>query len=729
MLTQKINRDTQPAHRPSADVIVCVHNSLLDVRLCLQSLAGTDWPEFRIIGVDDGSDEETKSFLNEFFSESPTDLLIPLDTGGSYTKAANAGLRASTADYAVLLNSDTIVSKCWLERIIACGERAPDIGIVGPLSNAASWQSVPRVKNDEADYAINALPEGMDVDQMADLCKELSSGVFPRVPLLNGFCFAIKRAVIDAVGYLDEASFPTGYGEEDDFCFRAVDAGFMGSIATHAYVFHSKSKSFSHERRIELSRLGGQALRRKYTASRIGNAVATMRHQPELARIREALQHSAGNIETASVPPATPPEPTDREPSGQVATGTNLKSTDRRVGRAAPNPLVVGYDASLDALARNREIVEAFRANPQLDLKRALWLMPAFDHVYRGGVYTILRVADSFSRRFGTLNVLALHKGTQNQVLRLQGVIQKAFPNLKFELVAIADTNAVEDLPATDAGFCTLWTCAYLLLHYKKCRAKFYFLQDFEPAFYAAGSVYGVIEQTYRFGFNGIANTPGIGEVYRQYNPWVDYFIPGVDRTVFNPSPFSQASTPLRIVFYGRPNKDRNAFQLGTEALRLVKQELGAGVEILSAGSEFSTTDFGLEHVMINRGLIPTIDEVASLYRACDVGLVFMYTPHPSYQPLEYMASGCVTVTNFNRHTGWLLKNGINAVLTESTVTCVAERILEALRDTDLRKRVIAGGLETVSTMDWEDALDRIANCVRHPAPRHDPFVTPHANA
>ena len=68
-------------------------------------------------------------------------------------------MRASTGEYVVLLNSDTIVTEGWLDRIVACGEEDDRIGVLGPLSNAASHQSVPELR-EAGKWATNALPTG-----------------------------------------------------------------------------------------------------------------------------------------------------------------------------------------------------------------------------------------------------------------------------------------------------------------------------------------------------------------------------------------------------------------------------------------------------------------------------------------------------------------------------------------------------------------------------------------
>src|SRR5690606_23685840 len=113
-----------------------------------------------------------------------------------YCRAANLGLRASTGAYVVLLNSDTIVSPDWLDRIVACGESDEQIGIIGPLSNAATHQSVPDVERNGG-WAVNELPSWLSPESLGRLLRGRPSNSHPRVPFVNGFCYTIKREVLE----------------------------------------------------------------------------------------------------------------------------------------------------------------------------------------------------------------------------------------------------------------------------------------------------------------------------------------------------------------------------------------------------------------------------------------------------------------------------------------------------------------------------------------------------
>jgi GT2 family glycosyltransferase/glycosyltransferase involved in cell wall biosynthesis len=273
------------------DIVVPVYNALADVKVCLASLREKrDGFAVRVIVVNDGSDAETTAWLREYCPCDPVFTLIEHPHNKGYTQAVNTGLRASDAPYVITQNSDTIATSGWLRGLVRCINSAPEIGIAGPLSNAASWQNVPSLYDETGAFAVNDIPGGRSPDEMALLVARASSRAYPRLPFVNGFCFMIKRAVIDAIGYMDEANFPVGYGEENDFCIRAADAGFKLAIADDTYVFHAKSKSFGHSRRKELSKQGSETLKRKHGKEKFAALVERVKQTEPLDRVRAALQ-------------------------------------------------------------------------------------------------------------------------------------------------------------------------------------------------------------------------------------------------------------------------------------------------------------------------------------------------------------------------------------------------------------------------------------------------------
>ncbi|WP_195904263.1 glycosyltransferase [Microvirga lotononidis] len=270
------------------DIIVCVHNALEDVRLCLESAWASLLPNHRIIIVNDQSDEATTAYLRDFAANRAQVTLLENDENLGYTRSANRGLAAGNAAFRILLNSDTIVSPNWALKLLDAASQSDRIGIVGPLSNAAGAQSIPEIKAKGKNTAINLLPPGVRPSDLDLACEAWSNAdLMPRVPLVHGFCFGIKKEVIETIGFFDEENFKLFYGEENDYCFRALEAGFELAIATSTFVYHRKSRSIDEEKRVVHMAEAWKRLRELYGADKILAAYRQVEEHPLLDRIRE----------------------------------------------------------------------------------------------------------------------------------------------------------------------------------------------------------------------------------------------------------------------------------------------------------------------------------------------------------------------------------------------------------------------------------------------------------
>jgi len=272
------------ADAPAVGVVVCVHDAPDDARRCLDALARHGRAPWSLVVVDDGSGAQTRALLDTHPAMANA-TLIRHEAALGYTRAANVGLRAAQGAIVVLLNSDTVVTAGWLDALARAFDADPRCAVVGPLSNTASWQSVPLL-SEGGDWASNPLPEGVTVDEAGRMVAARRA-VHPALPFINGFCFAIRREALDAVGPLDEANFPQGYGEENDWCVRARIAGWTLRVADDCYVWHAQSKSFSHERRLRLAEQAGLAIAAKYDARvMVEEPAAFCRHSLALHGVR-----------------------------------------------------------------------------------------------------------------------------------------------------------------------------------------------------------------------------------------------------------------------------------------------------------------------------------------------------------------------------------------------------------------------------------------------------------
>lgn len=385
-----------------------------------------------------------------------------------------------------------------------------------------------------------------------------------------------------------------------------------------------------------------------------------------------------------------------------------------------------GYTRDALALAQIIDLDPASLALPQQHPERVTkepsericaWYLPYFDNPFYGGVMTILRLAESLKRTSGIKQrFLICGQADADEMLKSLG---KAFPGLSDSEVIILDSGEkIRDIPPSDYSVATLWTTAYVLVGVQNTGLKFYMMQDFEPAFYPAGSTYAQAEFTYSFGFLGICNTQTLKEIYeQQYGGSAVLLQPSVDTTVFYPDARARdENAPIkRLFYYARPGTPRNAFELAAAALRKVKARMGERVQIICAGTGWDPAEFDLTDVVESVGLLP-YSETGDLYRGCHVGFVMMMTKHPSYLPFEFMACGTTVVTNHNEANTWLLRDGVNCLLSPPTANCLAETLIYALEN----HNELQGVRETAAHQikfhsDWDDSLARVAAFMEAP--------------
>jgi GT2 family glycosyltransferase len=266
-----------------------VFNASIHVEELIPSLIRHTSSPFEILLFDDGSDEfgqERSRRLQEF---DPRVRYHRNDKNIGYTRNINIALQSTVADFVILINSDTIVTANWLKKMYSALVSDDKIAAVGPVSNAASWQSVPRTKASNGEWMVNAFPSEIKPDDIARLVERHSLAMWPEFPLLNGFCTLFRREALEQAGYFDDQSFPEGYGEENDLCLRLASLGWSMKVCDDAYVHHKKSQSFGHERRKELSKKGNLVMRSKHPEADIVAMEERMRTSYPLNELRSRL--------------------------------------------------------------------------------------------------------------------------------------------------------------------------------------------------------------------------------------------------------------------------------------------------------------------------------------------------------------------------------------------------------------------------------------------------------
>jgi GT2 family glycosyltransferase len=266
-----------PVYRGHAETLCAIH-SVLSAKVA---------QEFRLLIIDDASPEPALSAdLTRLEARGLVARLTnPANLG--FTATANRGLAAGPGRDTVLLNADCVVHDGWLDRLRAHAYAAGDVGTVTPLSNAATILSYPiRLRDNHSSLELSRAELAALAGRLAPRAVEIPTGV--------GFCLYVRRDCVEAVGPFDEAAFPRGYGEENDFCLRAAARGWRSLAASDTFVGHLGSVSFGEERAgLLLQGMAAMEARHPGYRARIGafnraDPLSSVRAELDVARIARA---------------------------------------------------------------------------------------------------------------------------------------------------------------------------------------------------------------------------------------------------------------------------------------------------------------------------------------------------------------------------------------------------------------------------------------------------------
>lgn len=241
----------------TVDIIIPIYNAYEDLQLCIDSIKKyTDLSVHTLILVNDKSpDQRIKPYLDQL-ADSNIQVIHNEENKG-FSANINIGMSRSDHDV-ILLNSDTIVTPNWVEKMLDCAYSDSRIGTVTPLSNNATLCSIPNFCEE------NEIPEGMELNDMAQIVEKASTKEYPIIPTAHGFCMLIKREVIEDIGDFDAKTFERGYGEENDFCYRAIQAGYSHVMCDTTFIYHKGTSSFVSDEKMRYIQQHEKILEQRY---------------------------------------------------------------------------------------------------------------------------------------------------------------------------------------------------------------------------------------------------------------------------------------------------------------------------------------------------------------------------------------------------------------------------------------------------------------------------------
>jgi len=253
---------SKPSLPAGVDVIVPVFNGMAYLPELFDRLAETLPVECRLIVIEDASTDATVLPLLEATGDRPEFrgrwTLITHAVNRGFIGSVNEAMAMSDRHVA-LLNTDTRPPDGWVERLMTPIFDDPTIASTTPFSTSAELCSFPRICRD------NPLPGNATVDVVdATFARFNPQRRHIDLPTGVGFCMGLSRAFLDQVGEFDEETFGRGYGEENDWCQRALVKGGRSVLVHNLFVEHAHGASFPNSEKDQLLKTNLQKLRRKH---------------------------------------------------------------------------------------------------------------------------------------------------------------------------------------------------------------------------------------------------------------------------------------------------------------------------------------------------------------------------------------------------------------------------------------------------------------------------------
>ncbi|PSR34351.1 MAG: hypothetical protein C7B46_05380, partial [Sulfobacillus benefaciens] len=207
-----------------------------------------------LLVINDGSTEaRLAENIRTVMENHPQGTFLDRSENWGFIRTVNQGFAHIPRHHdVVLLNSDVIVTPDWIPKLCLAAYSQPQVATATPVSNNAAIYSL------EVDQSLLML------GNRALEHREGPPRHYPVIPTGVGFCLYIRHEARALLGGFDEI-YGAGYGEETDFCLRAVQAGFVNVLDDRTVIFHHGRLSMGNRADFGWSnRSSEEALERRY---------------------------------------------------------------------------------------------------------------------------------------------------------------------------------------------------------------------------------------------------------------------------------------------------------------------------------------------------------------------------------------------------------------------------------------------------------------------------------
>jgi GT2 family glycosyltransferase len=235
-------------------VLVPCCGQLEYTQLCVQSLLRHTSTPFELVFLDIAALDGTAEYLAGVRDAARVAIqLVRANTDMEIPAASREALKLSRGEYLVLVNNDVLVTPDWLTYLAGLAALAPQIGLVGPMSNYATPpQLVERVpyrlgmpRPRDAKGTLTVSHSSFDftaLDHFAENWREQHRGKWMEVDRLGGFCLLIKRQVLPSIDpFIAQSSL--GLFDTDKLCLQVRQAGYMLACCRDLFIHNFGSRT------------------------------------------------------------------------------------------------------------------------------------------------------------------------------------------------------------------------------------------------------------------------------------------------------------------------------------------------------------------------------------------------------------------------------------------------------------------------------------------------------
>jgi GT2 family glycosyltransferase len=219
---------------PHVSIIILNWNNASDTLRCLASVVASDYAPYEAIVVDNASQDDSVVVIRERYPQ--VKILRNVENLG-YADGNNVGIAYALdhgADYALVLNDDTVVAPDMLSALVRAAEADPRAGMLGPKVYSLEEPQVLLTTGAELAAGSEIINPAMGTTDRGQWDKQAEVGY------LWGCAVLARRQVIQKVGMLDPRFF--AYQEDIDWCYRIRAAGYKCLFVPEAHCWHPDTR-------------------------------------------------------------------------------------------------------------------------------------------------------------------------------------------------------------------------------------------------------------------------------------------------------------------------------------------------------------------------------------------------------------------------------------------------------------------------------------------------------